>query len=85
MRAAGKFVTDDVNQFRYYQTLGYFKNVPDEILDLGDVAAGKTEGRETPEERTMAMNLGLAINDMATAPLVYKKAIEKNIGVKLPL
>ena len=29
--------------------------------------------------------LGMALDDMAVAPLIYKKAIEKGIGVRLPL
>ena len=31
------------------------------------------------------MNLGLALDDMATAILIYNKAIEKGVGKALPL
>jgi len=31
------------------------------------------------------MNLGLALDDMATAPLVYNAAVKKGIGAELPL
>jgi ornithine cyclodeaminase/alanine dehydrogenase-like protein (mu-crystallin family) len=31
------------------------------------------------------MNLGLAIEDMATAKLVYEKAKKMGVGTKLPL
>jgi len=85
MKSAGKFVTDDVKQLMYYKSVGYFQDIPENILDLSDVVSGKVKGRESPEERTMAMNLGLAINDVATAPLVYKHALGMNVGVKLPL
>jgi len=85
MKSADKFATDDIPQLEYYQSAGYFSDIPVKVLELGDIAAGKIKGREKPEERTMAMNLGLAINDMATAPLVYKKALEMNKGVRLPL
>jgi len=30
------------------------------------------------------MNLGLAMDDMAVAPLLYKRALEKDIGTWLP-
>ena len=42
-------------------------------------------GRETPAERTMAMNLGLAIDDMATAIEIYRRAREAGIGTELSL
>ena len=46
---------------------------------------GKKPGRETPEERTMTANLGLALDDMAVAPLLYRRASEKEIGIWLTL
>jgi ornithine cyclodeaminase/alanine dehydrogenase len=33
----------------------------------------------------MACNLGLALDDMATAPLIYRRALERGIGTWLPL
>ena len=42
-------------------------------------------GREKPAERTIACNLGLALDDMATAPLIYQRALEKGIGTWLRL
>ncbi|RKY88849.1 ornithine cyclodeaminase family protein [candidate division KSB1 bacterium] len=85
MKLADKFVTDDIKQLNYYKSIGYFKNLPEKIIDLGDIVAGKVNGREEPYERTMTMNLGLAIEDVATASLIYRKAVELNKGVKLPL
>jgi len=67
------------------QQAGYFKDVPELHADLGELATGQKPGRQTPEERTMTANLGLALNDMAVAPLVYQKAKEKGIGTWLPL
>jgi len=81
------FATDDVDQFMHYQQLGYFKGVPSRqpILDLGDVATGKAPCRQNDTQRIVAMNLGLAIDDMAVAPLVYRAAKEKEIGSWLDL
>ena len=42
-------------------------------------------GRERDDERTMAMNLGLALDDMAVAPEVYRRAKERGIGTWLTL
>ncbi len=47
--------------------------------------AGLKPGRERPEERTLAVNLGLALDDMAVAPEVYRRALEKGLGTWLPL
>ena len=65
--------------------IGYFQDIPPIYADLGELVAGKKPGRETSEERTMACNLGLALDDMAVAPVIYQRAVEKNIGTWLPL
>jgi len=85
MREAPKFCTDDVPQLRHYQDAGYFQGIPPVYADLGELVTGQKPGRESPEERTMTANLGLAMDDMAVAPLLYKKAVEKGIGTWLPL
>ena len=33
----------------------------------------------------MAINLGLALDDMAVAPTIYRLAREKGLGVMLPM
>jgi len=85
LRGVDKFCTDDVGQMMFTKTLGYFRGIPDKVLDLGDIVAGRVPGRESEGERTMSMNLGLALDDMAVAPLVYRRAGELGLGVKLPL
>jgi len=82
---ADKFCTDDVPQLRLYQSMGYFQNIPPIHADLGQLVTGQKNGRETSAERTMTANLGLAIDDMAVAPLLYRRAKEKGIGAWLPL
>ena len=85
LKEADKFCTDDHDQYKYYQSAGYFQNGPPVHADLGELVAGTKVGRETPEERTIACNLGLAIDDMAVAPTLYKRAKEMGIGTWLPL
>jgi ornithine cyclodeaminase/alanine dehydrogenase-like protein (mu-crystallin family) len=80
-----KLSTDDLNQFRYYRSIGYFQQTPDPYADLGEIVVGTKPGREDDHERTMAMNLGLALDDMAVAPEVFKRAKELGIGTLLPL
>jgi ornithine cyclodeaminase/alanine dehydrogenase len=85
MHEAAKFCTDDTPQLHHYQEVGYFQDIPPVHADLGELATGQKPGRESPTERTMTANLGLAMDDMAVAPLIYKQAVEKGIGTWLPL
>jgi ornithine cyclodeaminase/alanine dehydrogenase-like protein (mu-crystallin family) len=85
MHEAPKFCTDDIPQLRHYQEVGYFQDIPAIYADLGQLAAGQKPGRQTPQERTMTANLGLAMDDMAVAPILYRRALESGIGTWLPL
>jgi ornithine cyclodeaminase/alanine dehydrogenase len=85
LKEADKFCTDDIPQLLHYREVGYFQDLPPIHADLGELVAAKKPGRETPEERTMACNLGLALDDMAVAPTIHKRAFESGIGSWLPL
>ena len=82
---ADKLATDDVAQMGYYRQAGYFKSTPQPYADLGEIVAGKKPGREKAGERAICINLGLALDDMATAILIHRKAVGKGIGMELPL
>ena len=85
LHEVSKFCTDDVPQFEHYRSHGYFQNVPTIYATVGELVAGIKRGRENATEKTIACNLGLALDDMATAPLVYQRAREQNIGMWLDL
>jgi len=85
MRETSKFCTDDTPQLYLYQQNGYLQNIPNIHADLGELVSGQKPGRETPEERTMTANLGNALDDMAVAPLIYQRAVEKEVGTWLEL
>lgn len=80
-----KFCTDDIPQLQHYKEVGYFQNIPPIYADLAELVAEKKIGRQTTQERTFTCNLGLAMDDMAVAPIVYRRAIEKGIGTRLLL
>ncbi len=84
MAQASKFCTDDIPQLEHYRNIGYFQKIPNIYAALGELVAGYKPGRENESERTFACNLGLALDDMATAPLVYELAKKKNVGTWLP-
>jgi ornithine cyclodeaminase/alanine dehydrogenase len=85
MLSMDKFCTDDREQLAYYRKQGYFKGTPSVYAELSEIVSGKKHGRQGDKERIMSMNLGLAIEDMATAKLIYDKAKGKGVGAKLPL
>jgi ornithine cyclodeaminase/alanine dehydrogenase len=85
MKEVDLFCTDDLAQLSYYVTVGYFGDIPLVHADLGQLATGARTGRQSAEQRTMTANLGLALDDMAVAPLLYRRAVEKGIGTWLDL
>ncbi len=85
MREVDRLATDDVGQLDYYRGVGYFQDTPQPHEDLGRIVSGKAPGREGSGERTMSINLGLAIEDVATALLIYRKARSQGVGMELPL
>jgi ornithine cyclodeaminase/alanine dehydrogenase-like protein (mu-crystallin family) len=79
---AGMFVVDDVAQYRYYRQQGYFAGYPPEATELADVLAGE------PPARTglrVFVPLGLALEDVAVAAEINRRASEAGLGTELPL
>jgi ornithine cyclodeaminase/alanine dehydrogenase len=85
LRQIDKLATDDLVQMHYYRQEGYFIETPEPYADLGEIVAGLKPGRESSKERTMSINLGLALDDMATASRIYQLARTKGMGRELPL
>jgi alanine dehydrogenase len=55
------------------------------FADLGEVVTGTAEGRANEEEITLFKSNGLAIQDAATAMLIYEKAVKAGIGMKVEI
>jgi ornithine cyclodeaminase len=53
--------------------------------ELGEVVIGRLPGRRTPEEITLFKSLGLAIEDLAAAQAVYRKAVDSGGGTEVEL
>ena len=53
--------------------------------ELGEVVAGKASGRANDEQITLFKSNGLAIQDAATAKLVFDRAREKGVGTAFDL
>jgi alanine dehydrogenase len=53
--------------------------------ELGDVLTGAHDGRSTGSEITLFKSLGIAIEDLASAHLIHRKALELGIGTSIEL
>jgi ornithine cyclodeaminase/alanine dehydrogenase-like protein (mu-crystallin family) len=58
---------------------------PATLTEIGEVLAGTRPGRTSPDEITVYKSTGHAVEDAATARLVYDRARSEGAGVSLPL
>jgi ornithine cyclodeaminase/alanine dehydrogenase len=83
---ADKFVTDDWEQTKHFKTQGAFPDgLPELYAELGTIVCGKKPGREKEDERILAINIGLALEDIIVANRIYQIAKGKNVYQKLTL
>ncbi len=86
LAAADRFFTDDTPQLLHTRARGvYFRRIPEIDADLGEIVAGLKIGRRGDRERLVCMNLGIALEDMATALLVLERAVQEGLGTRLAL
>ena len=52
--------------------------------ELPDLLSGKKPGRESDRERIFVRAIGLVNQDVALAHEIYQRALEKNVGTRLP-
>ena len=55
------------------------------LVEIGEVLSGKTAGRTAPDELTVFISLGLAVEDLAAAELALRVAGEAGLGAEVPL
>jgi ornithine cyclodeaminase len=53
--------------------------------ELGDVLVGRTPGRRSDEEITIFKSLGLAIEDVAAADHIHRRALREGAGIPVDL
>ncbi len=51
--------------------------------EIGEVLTGAKPGRSSAAEMTLYKSVGIAIQDVAAAQLVYRKALERNVGTNV--
>jgi alanine dehydrogenase len=79
---AALFVVDDVPQYHHYREQGYFAGYPDDPVELAD--ALDPDAAHPPGLRVF-VPLGIALEDVAVAAEVARRASEGGLGTELPL
>jgi ornithine cyclodeaminase/alanine dehydrogenase-like protein (mu-crystallin family) len=79
---AAAFAVDDAAQYEHYRGLGYFHGYPDPGAELGDLLDGPAPRGTGP---SIYVPLGLALEDVAVAAELHRRATEAGIGHELPL
>ena len=84
LRAAVK-ATDQVEQAKV--EAGEFRDLVaagklawSDIRELGEFVIGKAKGRTSPSDLTLFKSLGIALEDVAFAELVYQRALAAGVG-----
>lgn len=57
----------------------------EDMIDIADIITGKHPGRENDDEIIVYSVGGMPVEDIAWGGTVYRNAMEKGIGIKLPL
>jgi ornithine cyclodeaminase/alanine dehydrogenase len=85
LRQFDVIATDDRAQFEYYRRADYFADTPDPHVALEELVSGAQPGRSSDQQRTLAVNLGLALEDVIVAQEVHRRARERGVGTRLTL
>jgi ornithine cyclodeaminase/alanine dehydrogenase-like protein (mu-crystallin family) len=56
-----------------------------DVGELGEIVSGKKSGRGSDESITLFKSLGVAMEDVALASRIYERAVERKLGMEIPL
>jgi ornithine cyclodeaminase/alanine dehydrogenase len=79
---AALFVVDDVPQYLHYVEQGYFAGYPTDPVELADALDPEAEH---PPGLRVYVPLGIALEDVAVAAEINRRAAEAGLGTELPL
>jgi alanine dehydrogenase len=55
------------------------------VIELGDLVTGQVPGRASPRDINLFKSLGIALEDIAFAQLIHRRAVEAGIGRPMPV
>ena len=81
-----KFVTDDWEQTKSFAETGAFpKGIENMYIELNKFVNKQKLGRVSKKEKIFVGNVGISAADLVVGDIVYKTAMNRNIGIILPL
>ena len=54
-----------------------------DVHELGDLVTKKVRGRTSPSDITLFKSLGIALEDIAFADLIHRRAVEQGVGERI--
>jgi len=85
LRGADLLATDEHEQSRVLAAMGRMNFAGPYDADLADLTTGARPRRTSARQRAMFVYSGHALADLAAAQVVYETALQRGLGVRLPL
>jgi ornithine cyclodeaminase/alanine dehydrogenase len=81
-----RFITDSIEEAKLFEQFGIFPlGLPPIACETGEMQAGLKPGRLNKDQIIVCDNIGMSVEDLAVAKVVYDQALEKGAGVALEL
>ena len=85
-KKADIYTVDSIEQHKLLEGYGYYPyGLPKIYAETGGVAGGLKPGRTSKNQLIVSNNVGMAVEDMMVARRIFDRALEKDLGIKLPL
>ena len=85
-KMADRYYMDSIEEHELLVGYGYYPwGLPEITGETGALAAGLVPGRSSKDDILIFNNVGMASEDMMCARIIFDKALEKGLGIKLPL
>ena len=85
LRGVDILATDEHEQTKALAAMGRMNFGGPYEADLADLTTGAKPGRTLAQQRAMFIYSGHALADLAAAQVVYETALQRGLGVRLPL
>jgi ornithine cyclodeaminase/alanine dehydrogenase len=85
-KRADKYIVDSIDEHVLFEKMGYFPDgLPEIACETGELLAGLKPGRTSKDELIVCSNVGISVCDVVVGREVFNIALEKGIGMVLPL
>lgn len=85
-KRATHYYCDSIEQHQLLEGYGYYpQGLPEITGETGALAAGLVPGRSSEKDLMIFNNVGMAVEDMSCAKMIFERALEMDLGIKLPL